>query len=431
MYDTPKGLRLHIGLFGRRNVGKSSLLNALTQQDVAIVSATPGTTTDPVEKVLELAPVGPVVFLDTAGLDDSGELGRQRVERSLRAMERADLVLLILGENGWGSLEEHVLAQLEQRHLPCCIVQNKADLLPYDTALERQLQKRRLPLLHVSAHSGQGLETLRQLIAQLAPGHILHQQPLANLLPRESLVLLVTPLDSGAPQGRLILPQVQTIRSALDEQHICVVVTEKQLLPALRRLKMLPDLIVCDSQVIQRVAAETPPQVRLTTFSILMARLKSDLEELARGAAILHLLRPGDAILIQEACSHHPQKDDIGRIKIPRLLRQHAGGPLDIDVVAGKEFTTPNKPYKLAIHCGGCTITPAQMQRRLRAARMAGIPMTNYGMVISAVQGLLERVLEPFPQAARAYAQATGHRTEPDTAPKEVATAQQPFPEEE
>ncbi len=414
MSETPKGLRLHIALFGRSNVGKSSLLNALTGQQASIVSAAPGTTTDPVEKTLELPPLGPVVFLDTAGLDDSGELGRLRTERSLQIMERADVALLVTEKTAWGPHEARIAALLQERNIPFAVARNKMDA-PADAAHPCPAgagdapgspdgPDAAVPVIDVSARSGLGLDAVRAALAQLAPESALQQPPLlGDLLPEHGLLVLVTPIDTGAPKGRLILPQVQAVRDSLDSRKLCMVVTEGDLPRALDSLKRAPDLVVCDSQVVRRVNADTPPHIPLTTFSVLMARLKGDLPALARGAAALERLRPGDAVRIQEACSHHPQKDDIARVKLPRLLRRLAGGELRIALDAGKEFPRYAADCRVVVHCGGCVITRGQMLARLRAAEKAGCPMTNYGMAISLAQGVLERVLSPFPEALRAF----------------------------
>ena len=301
MLDAPKGLRLHIGLFGRRNVGKSSLLNALAAQSVSIVSDTPGTTTDPVEKTLEFAPLGPVVFLDTAGLDDEGELGTQRTERTLAVLPRTDMALVVTAENVWGHYEETIVSRLRKKAIPFLVVMNKTES---SVASKDRLPDamRGLPMVRASAKTGEGLETIRRELVRLSPGESLHEaQLVADLLPEKGVVILVVPIDSGAPKGQLILPQVQTIRDALDGRKLCLVVTEGELGAAFACLKEPPALVVCDSQVVRRVALETPQSVPLTTFSILMARLKGDLPLLAAGAAAIGNLKPGDSVLMMEA----------------------------------------------------------------------------------------------------------------------------------
>ena len=409
MQDTPRGLRLHIGIYGRRNVGKSSLLNGLVGQGASIVSDTPGTTTDPVEKTLELDPVGPVVFIDTAGIDDEGALGALRRERSERAQDRTDVALLVT-DGAWGLDEEALADAFTARKLPYFVVANKADIAegtPGGTlppTVLKALAGRGIPVVSASALLGQGLDAVRERIAMLAPEHAIAQpHMLSDLVPPGGLVVLVVPIDLGAPRGRLILPQVQAIRDLLDGDQMCLVVKERELRAAQERLSAPPDLVVCDSQVVLKAAADTPPGVPLTTFSILMARLKGDLVELARGAAAIERLGPGDRVLIAEACTHHPLADDIGRVKIPRWLRQYAGGDIEIDVTAGKELSDDMAAYALVVHCGGCVINRGNMLARLRAARRAGVPMTNYGLAISLTQGVLPRALGPFPAALDAF----------------------------
>lgn len=405
MRDAPKGLRLHIAVLGRCNVGKSSLLNALCGQDVAIVSDTPGTTADPVEKTLEMAPLGPVVFVDTAGIDDTGELGGLRAGRSLAAVNRADVALLVTDASDWGPHESMLAARLKEQGIPFVAVRNKADQ-PEETARPHGLP-RDTPFVCASARSGLGLDALRAALANIAPEDALRLPPLVrDLVPENGVLVLVTPIDSGAPRGRLILPQVQAIRDSLDGKKICLVVTEAELPAALDCLKKAPDLVVCDSQVVHAVDRQTPAHIPMTTFSILMARFKGDLACLAQGAAALKNLRPGDSVLIQEACSHHAGKDDIGRVKLPRLLQKMAGGNLHVTVAAGKDFSAYGKEFKVVVHCGGCVITRGQMMARLHAATSAGLPISSYGVAISLVQGVLPRVLAPFPDALRAYREA-------------------------
>lgn len=403
MQNAPKGLRLHIGIFGRRNAGKSSLLNALAKQQVAIVSDTPGTTTDPVEKTMEMAPFGPVVLIDTAGIDDEGTLGSMRRERSEKMLERTDIALLVMETWGWSEHEEALVARFRERKIPFVVVSTKSDMKSADFAQNGELAEG-LEVIEISSLTGAGLDRLRSEIARLAPEHaVIQPQLLADLVPAGGLVVLVVPIDLGAPKGRLILPQVQAIRDLLDGNALCMIVKESELAAALTRLATAPDLVVCDSQVVQRVAADTPRDIPLTTFSILMARYKGDLVSLARGAAVIETLQPGDRVLVAEACSHHPMADDIGRVKLPRWLRQYAGGELCIDVAAGKDFPDNIGSYKLIVHCGGCVMTRGHMLGRIHLATVASVPMTNYGLAISLTQGVLERALEPFPEALRAF----------------------------
>lgn len=395
----PRGLRPHIALVGRRNAGKSALLNALAGQMVSIVAETPGTTTDPVAKTMELAPLGPVVLLDTAGIDDEGDLGRQRVERTLTTLRGVDAVLLVTDRGRWEAPERELAALLDKRGIPYVVLHNKADLedgVPQVTSGRREIA--------VSARSGTGVGAVVAELARILPDAALRQPPLLeDLLSPGGLVALVVPLDSGAPKGRLIQPQVQAIRDCLDARGICLVTTPEEYAGALQRLKAAPDLVVCDSQVVRESVAATPPQVPLTTFSILMARLKGDLTALAAGAAALERLAPGETVVIQEGCSHHPQADDIGRVKLPRLLRALAGGDVRVVMAAGTEFFAYPAGTKAVIHCGGCVITRRQMLERMAAARAADLPMTNYGLALSLGQGVLERALAPFPEALAAY----------------------------
>uniref|UniRef100_UPI0026100E1E [FeFe] hydrogenase H-cluster maturation GTPase HydF n=1 Tax=uncultured Desulfovibrio sp. TaxID=167968 RepID=UPI0026100E1E len=348
----PRGLRPHIALVGRRNAGKSALLNALAGQAVSIVSETPGTTTDPVAKTMELAPLGPVVLLDTAGIDDEGDLGRLRVERTLTALRGVDAVLLVTDRGLWEAPEREVAAVLDARSIPYVVLCNKADL--GDEEPPAMEGRRRLS---VSARAGTGMAAVVAELARILPDAALRQPPLLEgLLPAGGLVALVVPLDSGAPKGRLIQPQVQTIRDCLDARGICLVTTPEEYPGALQRLNAAPDLVVCDSQVVRETVAATPPRVPLTTFSILMARLKGDLTTLAAGAAALERLAPGETVVIQEGCSHHPQADDIGRVKLPRLLRALAGGDVRVVMAAGTEFFAYPAGAKAVIHCGGCVI---------------------------------------------------------------------------
>ena len=411
LQSTPKGLRLQIGLFGRRNSGKSTLMNALIGQAVSIVSARPGTTTDPVEKAYELAPLGAVVFIDTAGLDDEGELGALRVQRTRAVLERVDLALVVVDDGRIGLLENELIATLRDQNTPFVVVFNKADLEAGQPAKAQlmELAADNIDSAVVSAARHEGLDALREIMARRAPeGGLSEARLIGDLIGPGDLVVLVVPIDLGAPKGRLILPQVQTLRDILDSDACGLMVKERELATTLARLPEPPKLVVCDSQVVLKVAADTPRSVPLTTFSILMARFKGDMNGLAAGAGALSRLRTGDRVLISEACSHHALADDIGRVKIPRWLRQFAGGNLDIDVKSGRDFPDDLTPYSIVVQCGGCTVTRRQMlARQYRAARQ-GVPMTNYGMAISVVQGVLDRSLQSFPAALDAYRRALG-----------------------
>jgi [FeFe] hydrogenase H-cluster maturation GTPase HydF len=397
MQSTPKGLRLHIGIYGRRNAGKSSLLNRLVGQKAAIVSATPGTTTDPVEKTIEFLPIGPVVFIDTAGIDDSGALGQLRRERTLQAIDRTDVGILVTETHTWGPYEAQIAGLLRERQIPFFAVLNKADQMAPPAEIKERLSAEGIDFRPASALTGEGMNAVRDRIVQAAP-EAWFEPPrlLGDLLPAGELAILVVPIDLGAPKGRIILPQIMAIRDILDSDAYCMVVKERELKDALGRLNRKPCLVVCDSQVVLKTAADTPDDIALTTFSILMARFKGELGTLAQGTYAIERLKSGDRVLIAEACSHHPLADDIGRVKIPRWLRQFAGGQIHADVVAGPEFPEDLGAYKLIIHCGGCMINRKNMLSRIYRARRSGVPITNYGMTIAFVQGVLPRVMAPF-----------------------------------
>jgi [FeFe] hydrogenase H-cluster maturation GTPase HydF len=409
----PKSLRLQIGLFGRTNAGKSSLLNYIAGQDVAVTSPVPGTTTDVVEKSMEILPVGPVVFLDTGGLDDDGVLADRRLARTAAVFDRADVVVLVAEAGAWTEHEDRILGEAERRRSPALVVFNKADRGAPDPARTAALEARGLRWMACCAIEPAGRENavrafVEALLAALPPGALREPALVGDLLPPGGLVVLVVPIDLQAPKGRLILPQVQTIRDALDSDARALVVKERELAHALAELRRPPDLVVCDSQVVLKMTADVPRGVRCTTFSILFARYKGDLVACARGAAALGRLRSGDRVLVAEACSHHALEDDIGRVKIPRWLRQYAGAGVEVDVCAGRDYPADLAAYRAVIHCGACLLTPREVRHRFARAEEAGVPATNYGVAIAFLQGVLERVLEPFPEAAEAYRAAAG-----------------------
>jgi len=411
MNAAPRGVRLHIGIFGRRNVGKSSLLNALTRQQVSIVSPEPGTTTDPVEKPMELLPVGPVLFIDTAGIDDVGALGAQRVERTMRALDRTELAILVLAEDGLGSLELGLLDAFEQRKIPVLPVFNKTDVaVPSDESLDRLLHRGLKPV-QVSLARGEGVDLVREGIVELTPDDFLNAPTiLSDLVPPGELAVLVVPIDKEAPKGRLILPQAQAIRDLLDHDAYALVVKEHELRDALDRLRRRPALVVTDSQAFLKVAADTPEDVPMTSFSILFARQKGDLLDFVRGALAIDALKPGDRVAMAEACSHHPIGEDIGRIKIPRWLGQYVGGALEFEQTQGRDFFAELDRYKLVIHCGSCMLNRREVLSRIFACNRAGVPITNYGLAIAYSLGIFERALAPFPVALELYRQAVAAR---------------------
>lgn len=404
--ETPKGLRLHFGLFGKRNAGKSSLINALANQNISIVSSVAGTTTDPVEKAFELSPIGPVVFMDTAGIDDEGDLGLARVEKSLSVLEWMDIAIVVCEAGTWGSHEENILKKTLNNGTPTIIVFNKTDLRKPSEENIQVLRSRGYKVIETSAANREGITDLRDAIIQTVLEKTEPDRPLMGELAKAGdTVLLVTPIDTGAPKGRLILPQVQAIRELLDAGAKCFVIKEDRITETLNELKCPPQLVVTDSQVVLRVVKEVPEPIPITTFSIQMAYSKSDLLEMAIGAVALTKLKPGDKVLIAETCSHHPLKDDIGRVKIPNWLRK-TFGDLNIDIAVGKDFPTDLTPYKVIIQCGGCIVTRRHMLARLRQAKAQGVPMTNYGVTISYLQGVLPRVLACHPDAKAAFDQA-------------------------
>jgi [FeFe] hydrogenase H-cluster maturation GTPase HydF len=399
MQAAPKGMRLHIGLFGRRNVGKSSLLNALTRQYVSIVSDVAGTTTDPVEKPMELLPIGPVLFIDTAGIDDDGALGEKRIERTRQVFERTDVGILVAEPDGWGRFEEGILDELSARKAPAIVVFNKADLgEPPRQALDA-LAARQVQWVRTVATREEGMADLREALIRSAPDDFINAPAIiGDIVPPGELVVLVVPIDKEAPKGRMILPQVQTIRDLLDNDAYCMVVKERELRDALARLNRPPALVVTDSQAFLKVAADTPPDVKLTSFSILFARYRGDLAEFVRGARAIDTLRPGRRVLVAEACSHHPITEDIGRVKIPRWLTQYVGGKLEFTTVQGHDFPDDLGSYALVIHCGACMQNRREVLSRILRCRRAGVPITNYGLAIAWSLGIFERALSPFPQ---------------------------------
>ena len=401
--ETPRGSRFHIAIFGRRNAGKSSLINALANQEVAIVSSVPGTTTDPVYKTMEILPLGPVVLIDTAGIDDVGELGNLRIKKTIGVLAKADLMVLVIDAGqtpGEKAYELELIRKAGEQGVPVLGVLNKIDLYPEAKApeFERLLGIRVVP---ASAASRQGIEQLVKEMIRLAPKDWSSPTILGDLINPGDTVVLVVPIDLAAPRGRLILPQVQTIRDLLDNDAMALVVKERELKTALAGLVRKPKLVVTDSQAFSKVDADTPGDIMLTSFSILFARYKGDLEALVAGALAVDSLKPGDRVLIAEACTHHRVEDDIGTVKIPRWLRRKAGGELRFDWSSGIEMPSELGQYKLIVHCGACMINRKEMLHRLMQAAGAGVPVVNYGVLIASLHGILRRALSPFPGALR------------------------------
>ncbi|OPZ27638.1 MAG: tRNA modification GTPase MnmE [Lentisphaerae bacterium ADurb.BinA184] len=432
METAPKSLRLHIGLFGRANAGKSSFLNLVCSQDVAITSPLPGTTTDVVEKPMELLPIGPVVFLDTAGLSDPTALAEARLGKTARVFDRADIVVLVCEANVWGDEERAILDRAAERRLPVIAAVTKADLAAPDEAFLGELRGRCAGTVVCNAtqpsERERVLAELKQHILAVCPEDFLRPPPLIGDLVRPGgLAVLLVPIDLEAPRGRLILPQVQAIRDALDHDAAVLVVKENGYASLLGRLGVRPDVVVCDSQVVRQMVAETPPDIPCTTFSILFARRNGDLPQMVRGAAAIDRLRAGDRVLIAESCSHHPLADDIGRVKIPRWLRQYTGVELAFDSVAGRDFPPDLPDYRLVVQCGGCMNNRREMLSRLGKAAAAGVPITNYGVCIAHTQGVLRRVLSPLPAALDAYESLAAGGAIPQTA-QAATTPSSPLP---
>ena len=400
--STPKGMRLHIGIFGRRNVGKSSILNALCGQQISIVSHHAGTTTDPVEKPMELLPLGPVVFIDTAGIDDCGALGALRNQKTRSCLDRVDLAMIITCDETWDTFEQDLASELQTRTIPIIAVHNKQD--QHSASEHFSKLTGTIPFVLTNALQKHGIDTLRAALIEHAPEGCFDTACLAaDLLGPGEVALLVVPIDQEAPKGRLILPQVQTLRDLLDNGRCAMVVREKELAQALDLLQKPPALIITDSQVFAQVAAIAPPQSLLTGFSILQARSKADLATLALGTRAIDQLREGDRVLIAESCTHHPIEDDIGRVKIPRWLERYVGAPLQITTIAGHDFPDDLGEFRLVIHCGACMHTRRTVLQRLEKCRLAGVPITNYGLAIAKCLGVLERALGPFPEALELY----------------------------
>ena len=398
--NTPSAERVHIGIFGRRNAGKSSVINALTGQSLAIVSDVKGTTTDPVLKAMELLPLGPVVMIDTPGLDDEGELGALRIQKAYQVLNKTDIAVLVVdGTIGMTGEDCAILDRIKDKQIPYVVVMNKADLIE-----DRTFSAQNIPaslssdhVIWVSAADKTNIHELKELIAALAPTEDNKLRIVGDLIHPSDFVVLVVPIDKAAPKGRLILPQQQTIRDILEADATAIVVKEHELRETLDYLGKKPSLVITDSQVFAKVSADTPRDIPLTSFSILFARYKGNLKTVVNGARTLDTLEDGDTILISEGCTHHRQCDDIGTVKLPRWIQNHTGKHLNFEFTSGTEFPLELGKYKLIVHCGGCTLNEREMKYRIKCAEDAGIPMTNYGTAIAYMQGILERSIEIFP----------------------------------
>ena len=399
MRKTSKGNRLHIGIFGRRNSGKSSLLNAITRQQTSIVAAEKGTTTDPVNKPMEWMPLGPVLITDTAGIDDVGDLGNKRIAKTLKAFDRTDIGLLVISENNWDETEDKIIRDLKARESGILVIYNKIDIEDINDDLVAKFEKENIPWVKISAEKGIGIAEMRDKVAEIVPDEYKEDPKIvSDLVQPGETVILVIPIDKEAPKGRIILPQVQTLRELLDQDNISIVVKESELKQALDNLKNPPALVVTDSQAFKGVAAVVPEEVPMTGFSVLFSRLKGDLNIQLRALNALENIEDGDKILIAEACSHHPVEEDIGRVKIPAWIRKYTGKEVLFDTVQGHDFPGNLKDYKLVVHCGACMWNRKEVQSRLWHCEEAQTPISNYGLVIGYCLGLMERALSPFPE---------------------------------
>lgn len=404
MNQTPVSERVHIGFFGRRNAGKSSVMNAVTGQDIAVVSHVRGTTTDPVYKSMELLPLGPVVMMDTPGIDDEGELGALRVKKSYQVLNKTDAAVLVI-DGTVGATEEDrlLLERIRSKNIPYTVVLNKKELAAESTEKEtsRILGLSGGQLLAVSAADGSGIEELKERIAETARTEESKLRIVGDMISPSDFILLVVPIDSAAPKGRLILPQQQTIRDILEADAVSIVVKENRVKETIESLGKRPQLVITDSQAFGKVAADTPPDILLTSFSILFARYKGNLEAAVAGVTALDSLQDGDKVLISEGCTHHRQCDDIGTVKIPRWIREYTGKDIQFETTSGTQFPDELGKYKLIVHCGGCMLNEREMRYRLSCAGDQGVPMTNYGILIAYVKGILKRSVELFPEIHR------------------------------
>ncbi len=390
---TPSGERVHIGFFGKRNAGKSSIVNAVTGQELAVVSDVKGTTTDPVTKAMELLPIGPVAIIDTPGIDDEGALGELRVKKTKQILNKTDIAVLVIdSQQGMTEVEQELVALFQKKGLKYLIVYNKIDLLADKSALAIDEH-----VCLVSAVNKEGIEALKEAIGKLAATEEKNKFIVADLIQPNDFVVLVTPIDSSAPKGRLILPQQQTIRDILDAGAVSIVTKETELAHTLENIGKKPALVITDSQAFAPVAKDTPLDIPLTSFSILMARYKGQLEGAVYGAAAIEALQDGDMVLISEGCTHHRQCGDIGTVKLPKLLEKTTGKQLQYRFTSGTEFPDDLSAYKLIIHCGGCMLNEREMQYRQKCAADQNIPFTNYGIAMAYMQGILKRSIEIFP----------------------------------
>ncbi len=381
--------RVHISFFGMRNAGKSSVVNAVTGQALSLVSDVKGTTTDPVSKAMELLPIGPVVIIDTPGIDDEGELGKMRVERAVRTLDKTDVAVLVVDSmKGLQSMDKDLIARFKNRNIPYILVYNKSDIAAAETKNDNEIA--------VSAKTGEGIYDLKELIGKAANSEKKDKPIISDLVFENETAVLVIPIDAAAPKGRIILPQQQTLRELLDTGAIAAVTQVEQLRSTIENMKVKPKLVVTDSQAFKEVDSIVPRDIALTSFSILFARYKGELDVLVKGAETLKNISDGDKILISEGCTHHRQCGDIGTEKLPRLIRKFTGKEPEFEFTSGREFPGNPSDYSLVIHCGGCMLNEREMKSRIERARESGVPMTNYGVAIALMNGILTRALSPF-----------------------------------
>lgn len=395
---TPNANRLHIAIFGKRNMGKSTLINAITNQNLAIVSDFAGTTTDPVYKAMEILPIGPVVLIDTAGFDDEGDLGELRIEKTMEVIKKTDIALLVVDSKGFTYFDMNIVNKLKESNTNFIVVLNKSDMNTHNAEFLQELKEEGYIFTQISAKEKIGIKELKELIIKHSPKEFEQVSILGDLISPGDHIVLVTPIDTGMPKGRLILPQVQTIRDILDNDAIVHQCKEKELRYLLDSLKVKPKLVVTDSQVFSSVSADTPEDINLTSFSILFAKYKGDLFKLVEGAKALKNLKAGDKVLISEACTHHAQPDDIGTVKIPRWIKNHINNDIIFEFASGRDYPNNLSDYKLVIHCGGCTLNRKEMLSRIDASLEKGTPIINYGLCIAYLHGIFDRALKPFPE---------------------------------
>lgn len=419
MNETPSADRVHIGFFGRRNAGKSSIVNKVTGQELAVVSDVKGTTTDPVSKAMELLPMGPVVIIDTPGIDDEGHLGELRVRKAKQVLNRVDVAVLVVDATlGKTSVDEELIHIFKEKEIPYLVIYNKSDLLPENRKISEDSPEKKEglshekpdqkadtitqePFIYASAATGQNIYELKEKIASLAVTDDLKLRLAGDLLEPSDFAVLVVPIDKAAPKGRLILPQQQTIRDVLEAGAAAIVIKENELSNTLKTLGKSPKIVITDSQVFAKVSKETPKDIWLTSFSILFARFKGNLKTAAAGAAAIDRLKDGDKILISEGCTHHRQCDDIGTVKLPRWIRNYTGKDLEFEYSSGRDFPEDVTKYDLIVHCGGCMLNEREMRYRQKCALDQEIPITNYGIAIAYMQGILKRCVEMFPDVRK------------------------------